>query len=315
MLPKPREPALSDNSSHHQRQEEYSTNIPSAPRISIPPPAGNNLPDSENLGVILGQLRHNEDPRYNIDFVAEALPATIVKTYAEWDWDLRRRIQAILPFLCIGPVSAVTKEELSKNNVTLLIGLCTQTQIFISKAIQAAKEADIATSVVVVSSDAEMIKEFHKITEIINEHLARVYKESLAASGNGELGMVVITCETGSDKSAAAAAAYLMDAFEDMDVTKAMQICISCRFSCNFNPWANTLKTYEGVVMARSLVLPLQDEQLHLGRSIRRVRTPEINANFRRHRDRFLHNIDDEVFADEERFAGRQGPQPFVSQE
>jgi serine/threonine/tyrosine-interacting protein len=313
MLPsKPRESALSDNPSHHQRQEEYSTRIPSAPRINIPPPAERAF-ESENGGVVLGHLRRNDDVQYNIDFVTETLPTTITKVGEEWNYDLRRQIQPILPFLSIGPGSAVTKQLLTDAGVTMVIGICLQTPFFISKAIQAAAELNLETHAVMVNSDDEMIKEFHNIIKLINGHLVRVYHSSDVASLQGKIGKVVLVCETGSEKSAAAAAAYLMDTFEEMNLDKAMQICITCRFSCNFGPWSNILKTYEGVVMARSVLSPVQDEQLQLERSIQRARTPDINANFRRQRDRFLHNIDDEVFEDEERFAGRQGPQPFIS--
>lgn len=322
-----RESAMSDDSSHHQRQEEYTSHIPSPPRIYIPPPLIKSNPKD---GMAIGAPRSNEDPEYNIDFLTDALSGHLVCQYmGEWTYDSRRQAQQILPFLYLGPASVATKEYLSTNNFTLLMGISLEPIYFIARALKAAEQANIESHAAVVKSQADLVSNFSSITKQINNHLVRLHRAHTAdpVLHPSLTGKVLVVCETGSDKSAAVVVAYLMETFQKTNLQQAMQIVITCRFSCNLTPFTTQLAAYEQVLRARNTLSSAQgiDETLSAPTTgggaattaqeniVQRVRTPDVNENFRRERDRFLHNVDDDEFADRERFSGRHGPQPFKS--
>jgi serine/threonine/tyrosine-interacting protein len=304
-IPPYRESAMSDTSIHHHRLEEYSSRMPTPPRIEIPPPL--------MLGeepIKLGPPRFNTDPALNVDFLKDLTTKFAVFHMLDtWSYNDRREAQEILPYLYLGPARTITPEWLSKHRFTLLIGLCDLSEMFIARALRCARELGIDTQAVVVTPQNSLISNFPSVSATINSHLVTTHTQGLEAK-------VLIFDETGSEKSAAAATAYLMETFDDLPLKQAMRIVITMRFSVNFSPYTQQLSAYEQVIRARHLLSPSssgmslpQADRLEISRS----RTPDQNEYFRRGRDRFLHNIDDEEFADQERFAGRSGPQPFKS--
>jgi serine/threonine/tyrosine-interacting protein len=316
-----RESAMSDNPSHHQRLEEYTAQIPAPPRIHIPPPL---IKTDQGEGITLSPPRYNEDPEYRVDFLTEAISGHRICRYlGDWTYHSRREAQEILPFLYLGPASSATKEYLSKENFTFVVGISLEPIYFISRALKVAEQLNIESFTMVVKSQVDLISDFSNITRHINNHLVRQHQAHLANPliHPSLTGKVLLVCETGSDKSAAVAVAYLMETFENTNLQKAMQIVITCRFSCNLTPFTTQLAAYEQVLRARSSLAhsPKLDVSptiiATIGHGIERERTPDVNENFRRARDQFLHNVDDEEFADRERFSGRHGPQPFKSED
>lgn len=285
-------------SNHHQRQEEYTYRMPEFPKLGIP-----HLNSSEAIQI--GPVSLNPH-LYNVDYFNSISPIECHpdKPYA-WDYEARRQMQEILPFLYLGPASAVP-QFLQHEGASLLIGVQLKGINFIGRAVQAGQKHNVTTHTIMVGTPNDLISNFQTTTKLINDHI-----NTLSQTIPPTLPKILVFCETGSEKSAAVVAAYLAETYSSLDMKLAMRICISRRFSCNFGNLTNLLDTYEQLLNARNTLSPSLDGQMTVPEPIQRVRTPDMNNNFRRGRDQFLHNVDDEEYADRERFKDRIGPQPF----
>jgi len=100
----------------------------------------------------------------------------------------------------------------------------------------------------------ELIHDFPQITALINEHLARIHQST------GQVGKVLVFCESGNERSAAVIAAYLMETHVDVDFIKAMQLVQAQRFCANFDDGLKRLlQSYWDILCARRQVAALNE--------------------------------------------------------
>jgi hypothetical protein len=247
------ESARSDTMSTYRPAEEYNNQIPNLPIISVPPPI---VSDGLVQRLDIGPPVFNPDPLYNVDFLKET-DYVNVSSYGNWQYKMRREAQPVVPFLYVGPVSnAKNKEFLRENGITMLVGVQPRSPFGIKlteAAIRSAKELDLANEIVEIGDPHELISAFPIATRAINRHLAWMHR---IAQTNPDkdigLGKVFVFCESGSEKSAAIAAAWLMETFEDVSCIRAMQIILTRRFCCNFDEvLKNVLRHYEVILKAK----------------------------------------------------------------
>ncbi|TKA30126.1 hypothetical protein B0A50_02845 [Salinomyces thailandicus] len=220
--------------SYPHKTAEYSYRVPTPPRIVVPPPAIN----SDSLPAItLNALR-------SANFLNEVNYNNIVSQNAvlEWTYERRRDAQMILPYLYLGPMPACKDERFlrgetghapgSGGGITMVLGV-RQKYSFESKlmtgALRKAQDMGIESHTVDLGGNQDLIHNFPATTALVNEHLARVHQAT------GQVGKVLVFCESGNERSAAVVAAYMMETHVDVDFIKAMQLVQAQRFCANFD--------------------------------------------------------------------------------
>jgi serine/threonine/tyrosine-interacting protein len=256
------ESAMSDDRSRHLKADEYVFRMPTPPRIVIPPLGNwNHTTSAYNLSGIVS----HSDLDINIDFLQgtgydSALATATGGAAANWKYEHRRQAQEILSFLWLGPLHAARdKEFLQREGINLIIAI--QHKVGIGSkltigAMRVANELGIAKATLDVGNNQDLIALFPTATRIINSHLRELYNRAMLNPAGGiPPGKALIFCESGNEKSAAVAAAYLMDNFQGVDYIKACQICNARRFCCSFDDSIKQyLKSYDDILQAKRSV-------------------------------------------------------------
>ncbi|KAL9094221.1 MAG: hypothetical protein Q9165_003361 [Trypethelium subeluteriae] len=217
-----------DGTHIYAQESEYTNNVPTPPRINIPPPTMRTTPANLRLGPTYGDarleaLRFLDEDNYG--FCTDSPPNTIC-----WNYEDRRHAQMILPFLYLGPMNAVSDIEfLRREGITMLLAIrptSTKTSLILNRALSMAEKLELQKGTVDVATMPELIAAFPLAIHTINEHLIHMRQISRP-------GKVLVFCETGNDRSAAVVIAYLMKMFADMDLVKAIQQVQARRFCIN----------------------------------------------------------------------------------
>jgi serine/threonine/tyrosine-interacting protein len=242
---------MSDFSNAHKRNHtEYTYRLPTPPRIVVPPPTLT----SEMPGLI---VTNGSSDDLDMSFLkAMDLEDIIQKnTLLEWSYERRRQAQMILPWLYLGPmVAAKDKEFLAREGITMALAIRARENTM-TGAMQASREVCAEVATVDAPTFHELTSKFPETNRLINSHIARFRQHSLEKSGQPILGKVLVFCESGNEKSAAVAAAYLMDLLDNFDYIKAMQVCQTQRFCVNFDDTIkNILRSYWDILQARRFV-------------------------------------------------------------
>lgn len=185
----------------------------------------------------------------------------------DWQYESRRKAQRITDSLYLGPIGAARDHDfLKRAGITMILG-CRDTIYKSSSASveKAAQELGIEAKFVdVYDRKNRFIEAFKQVTEIINTHLLGFVGKQ-AASGvahrNIAPGKVLVCCETGNDRSAATAAAYLMTIFK-ADHIRAMQFISLQRFCVTFDDDIKfILQTYEELLKSSEDVRQQQQQE------------------------------------------------------
>ena len=257
----------------HSPAQSWSFRVPSPPRIIVPPPMlkADGMPD---LHVV-------QDPTFDFEssgFANAQFLQTVtygdfmnVNNMLDWKYEQRRMAQRILPFLYLGPVSAARdKGFLQREGITMVLAvrntMSAQAKLLGTKS---AEELGLDTRMIDVAGNQELIAAFPKAIEVINVHLSTMYQheQHRAAKGinvqnsrHSTPGKVLIFCESGNERSAALATAYIM-AMYATDLIKAIQIVQAQRFAVAFDDsLRNLLSTYELILQARRDVVQANGE-------------------------------------------------------
>ncbi|KAF1940549.1 FMI2 protein [Clathrospora elynae] len=296
------ETAMSDLANGHMRNHnEYTWRLPTPPRINVPPPTlATDMP-----GLVIGGGSGEE---VDMGFLKDMDLEGIVQrnTLMDWAYERRRQAQMILPWLYLGPmVAAKDKAFLQREGITMVLAIRAQANSMMG-AVQAAGEVCMEVATVEAASFDRLTPQFGETARIINLHIARVRQRALEQTGQPALGKVLIFCESGNEKSAAVAAAYLMETLSNIDHVQAMQVCQAQRFCVNFDDTLkNMLRSYWDILGARrSVATSAAQIPQHNG-----ANTPTTTKSKRRielTRDDGDMDMDDGVYeSDALRFAGR----------
>lgn len=307
--------AMSDFSSAHRRNHaEYTYRLPTLPRIVVPPPTLT----SEMPGLIVTN-GSNED--LDMSFLKTLDLDDIIQknTLLEWTYDRRRQAQMILPWLYLGPMMAAKdKNFLAREGITMALAVRAR-ENSMTGAMQASREVCAEVATVDAPTFYELTSKFAETNRLINTHVARFRQHSLETSGQAILGKVLVYCESGNEKSAAVAAAYLMDLLDSFDHIKAMQVCQAQRFCVNFDDTIkNILQSYWDILRARrSVASSIEEEQYPNGHAsnglqVQPAQAPKQKRTIEHTRDDDDMDVDDG--ADALRFLGRDNT-PFQNRD
>jgi hypothetical protein len=236
--------------SYPHRTSTSSYRVPTPPRIVVPPPTLNDnaLPEF-TLNVLKDASFLNNTTNYE-KLVQQNL-------ILEWTYERRREAQMILPYLYLGPLAAVKDEAwLRRQGITCVLGV-RQKGAFQSRLVNTAmaKAGDIGIEncAIDVVDNQDLIQSFPSTTAQIHQHVAQHLQQT------GQLGKVLVFCESGNERSAGVVAAYLMETHEDVDYIKAMQLCQAQRFCVNFDDGLKRLlQGYWDILCARRQVADTQ---------------------------------------------------------
>ncbi|PGH08542.1 hypothetical protein GX51_01061 [Blastomyces parvus] len=187
----------------------------------------------------------------------------------EWQYDQRREAQTILPFLYVGPTASARDVEFVKSaGITYLLGIRGPLphHARVVNADKCAAALGIETDNIVIANDQDFIKAFPDIIRKINEHICCCpihHTDAPTVPGKDAPSKpwkkVLIFCETGNERSAAVAIAYLM-AMLNYDVLTAFINVQGRRLCCNLpESLKRVLQTFESILAAKRDVMKAQN--------------------------------------------------------
>ncbi|EEH36203.1 dual specificity protein phosphatase 3 [Paracoccidioides lutzii Pb01] len=257
------------------------------------------------------------------DFFKSLGPASFHSGYGfmEWHYNKRREAQMILPFLYVGPTSAARNIEFVKGEgITYLLGIRGPMPYHerIVCADKCAAQLGIKSDYIVLEDDEDLAQSIPDIIRSINDHLCCCPVHIQPGSNAQEpisdrpLKKVLIFCETGNERSAAIAIAYLM-AIMNYDLVKAFINVQGRRYCCNLtDPLKGGLHTFESVLTAKRDLAKAQSDVSSVNGNPR-ASSPRKRAIDAIHEGDSAVNVPDvdPLEMDQQRFASRNSQQPF----
>lgn len=317
----------------HSPAQQYTFRVPSPPRIIVPPPHLNSsgIPD---LNLVQDtSMEYDSSGFSNADFLSAIKYPNFITSnnMLEWKYEQRRSAQKILPFLYLGPMSAAKdKVFLEREGITMVLAvrntLSAQAKLLGSRA---AQELGLEVIWIDVAGNQELIAAFPRGIEVINTHLSKMFHVQQAHPTSAEKeetsipGKVLLFCESGNERSATMAAAYIMAMYKK-DLQTALQIVQAQRFCVAYDDsLRNLLQTYDIILRAKrdihQAAIATQDVRLRGGEGIER-RGGESTQQSRRGKRTFDDAQEDDMDIDMDggqgqmdaaRFEQREGLAPF----
>lgn len=239
----------------HATHQEYTYRLPTAPRITVPPPCA---PGSSTPPSLINDTMPGLQTELDMSFLKDIdLTETVQQnTMTAWSYEHRRQAQVILPWLWLGPLAAVKDRDfLARENFTLILAVRASSTTM-NGILRVLKEQGANVATIEAADAFTLTGKFADASRLINQHVHDVWTHSSLAGGGGggrpQVAKVLVFCESGNEKSASVAAAYLMTALRDCDHIRAMQMCQTQRFCANFDDGAKlSLRSYWDIVAAR----------------------------------------------------------------
>ncbi|KAF7560238.1 hypothetical protein G7046_g3900 [Stylonectria norvegica] len=310
----------------------YTNRVPSPPLIHVSPRSrlpGQGLPvltpSYENIDS--SQLRGHD-----VQIITQNGAETATNRVTNWTYEQRRTAQPILDFLYLGPSSAARDHTfLAREGITMILivrdaRMAPRPLLTVDKA---AAALEIVVHYVDIEGPHELIPKFSKTIHIINDHLLRV-RHGQTPGDNTVVQIpnvaahlyrakVLIVCETGNDRSAAIAAAYIMAVF-GKDMVTALEYISLHRFCCCFDEdTKRKLQSWGDILRARAQVATFSQgssSTLHPASSGPGFDTRPSVGTKRRLEDMMVDDVDDAPSSgsslDRDRFAGREFLSPFM---
>jgi serine/threonine/tyrosine-interacting protein len=300
-----------------QASAPYDRRRPSPPFIHIPPhgtttsgePMAGLMPSYENVGST--QLT-----RHDLEIITQNAIQIAQDRSSDWSYEQRRRAQPLLDFLYLGPNSVIRDLAfLEHAGITLIMVVrdSRMTNTRLASLDKARRALNIQHHYVDFQGNEQLIGMFPGVIRIINDHLLSIHHTG-AGGTNARRGKVLIACETGNERSATLAAAYIMAMF-NADMITTLQFISVQRFCCCLDEDVKRkLQCWEDLLHAQSQVAAQN-------RSVEGTQhLPSNVQHAKRHIDEVvgmsqeLVTDQDMDMTDEDRFTGRAAFVPFVSQ-
>ena len=182
----------------------------------------------------------------------------------DWQYEERRRAQKILPFLHLGPAAAARDRGFLQASAITMTLAVHDVDLNAMQAIirpKVPRELGLETATVKIEGRHAFIPAFKQVIAIINNHLAPRYQSWDDKAAQPLPGAVLVFCESGNEKSAAAVAAYIMAMFS-MDLVRALQVVQSRRFCVSVDDgMRHLLQAFQDVIEAQNQVNALRFQE------------------------------------------------------
>lgn len=242
-----------ENSKYH-RNDDYTGRMPSPPRIAIPVPS-----IAPNFARLLVSNADRIPKQLSFLCLYDWTDLTVAQSYhGDWKYEFRRRAQKILPFIYLGPIStARDKEFLMTDHITMILSIrhlsrsAANTPKTPAGTLKVAAELGIETHTLNLADNQQLIAAFPLITHTINEHLLRLQHSGVSTISSKPSAKVLVTCESGNERSAAAVTAYVMQLFE-LDMKDAIQVVHAQRLCIHVDEeMKHILVAYDDILRAK----------------------------------------------------------------
>ncbi|KAL0933148.1 dual specificity phosphatase [Colletotrichum truncatum] len=240
----------------------YSHRPPSPPYIPIPMtfPKGS---DASTLVPSYDNVDSMHLTSDDLNIITRNVNQTATDRSVGWSYEARRQAQSILDFLYLGPLSVARDQAwLAKEGITMII-VSRHSRVAQARLMSVDKVAQslgILVEYLDVADNYELIRGFPEVVRKINSHLLDVYRRQaletqeghmIIDNGNFKGGKVLVVCETGNDRSAFVAAAYIMTVYGKGMVSSVQFVSVQ-RFSANFDEdGKRMLQAYEDILTAQ----------------------------------------------------------------
>lgn len=294
----------------------YTYGAPSPPTIPIPVATWS----SRDPSMTLLPSYKNADPTQltsrDIGIIIQDEKFVATEKGADWVYEQRREAQMITKFLYVGPNSVARNHAyLQREGITMI--LVARDPRHPTKRLpsvdKAAEALGIRAGYVDVDGVSQLIQTFPLAVEAINNHLLEVYHDQAQdRTQDGDMvvepasfkrGKVLVTCETGNERSPTIVAAYMM-AVLGTNLASTVHFICSQRFCCCFDEEVKRkLQSWEDILRARSQVAAAQAQLNGAGPS-------KTKRHFEETMDD--EDVDTEAKMDMDRFQGRDTFSPFL---
>ncbi|ROW04467.1 hypothetical protein VMCG_04978 [Cytospora schulzeri] len=201
-----------------------------------------------------------------------------------WRYEDRRRAQPVLDFLYLGPLAAVRDHDfLRDEGITMLLSVrdAAMAHMRIVTVDRAVDALGLEVQYLNIADRQQLIRALPSTIDRINDHLLRVYRSQLqqlqqlqqrqSAGGGGgsgtidpatfRRGKVLVFCETGNERGAVVAAAYLM-AMYGTEMVSAVQFVSCQRFCVSFDePTKHMLQSFGDILDAKKMIARQNHQQ------------------------------------------------------
>lgn len=191
-----------------------------------------------------------------------------------WRYEDRRKAQPVLDFLYLGPLAVVRDHAfLRDEGITMLLAVrdATMAHMRIVTVEKAVAALDLEAQYLDIADRQQLIQALPATVKKINDHLLRVYQSQLQkVNGRGDMaidpstfrrGKVLVFCETGNDRGAVVAAAYLMSMYGTAMV-RAVQFVSCQRFCVTFDePTKHMLQSFGDILDAKKMIARQNQQQ------------------------------------------------------
>ncbi|KAI0172192.1 phosphatases II [Hypoxylon sp. FL1284] len=252
----------------------YTAGAPSVPLVHLPYVWSFKKNQEEYMKII--PIYENTDPTLlnSEDFaiVTRGHKEQLAKDCSfGWTYHHRRQAQPVLDFLYLGPSTlARDRHFLSSKGITMLLAVRDSRQVGARLMANESlvRELGIEAEYIDVAGHNELMHAFPSAVSKINDHMLKTFNQQRPANAdvqmrNGETtvragklegGRVLVFCETGNERSAAVAIAYLMSLF-GLSLPEAVQFVSYKRFSVSLTEELRyMLKVHEDLLVARRIV-------------------------------------------------------------
>lgn len=296
----------------------YSLRAPSPPYIHVPVVARSTATNDETFQLTPSAVYLDANNLTANDLNAITRNTTQIATdrAATWSYEQRRHAQPILDFLYLGPTSAVRDHDFLRREAITMVVVVRDARIAtpLMSVTRAAEDVGLQVSYVNIDGLHQLIHDLPDIIRDLNRHLLRVFQRQVSdGTGEARRGKILVTCDSGNDRSAAVVCAYIMTMF-GKDMLTALQFVSIQRFCCTFDEdIKRMLQTYEDILRAKAAVAVDRRENTHHA-------SPDTKKSVKRGFDSTIDmDVDspdgEDLDADIMRFTGRGAFAPFADVE
>lgn len=244
----------------------YTRRPPSPPTFNVPIPHGGRstgADDDNDSTIAIAPDYDRADPTQvsaaELDIITDNRKQTKAVMPRDWTYEQRRLGSRILDFLHLGPNTVIRDlDYLSREGFTMVV--------VVRDTLMGARESQGLNRAVSslgvqgyyadVSRPRGLIAMLDPAIRAINAHLLSRHRAALAEGGDPQRcrppGKVLVTCESGNDRSANLVAAYIMAVY-GRSVQTALHYINAQRFCCVYNDESKrVLQAWGDIVKARS---------------------------------------------------------------
>ncbi|SPN98559.1 uncharacterized protein DNG_01605 [Cephalotrichum gorgonifer] len=228
----------------------YSRRAPSPPFIPVARTCVNQLQGPPTITPSFSAVDPGTLSEDDLQILTGGLEQIAVERSVSWTYPMRHAAQSILDFLYVGPRPVVKDTEwLSARGITMVVlahdvGFGATIGKFAERFTAG---LGIEMLLVPVASAQDLVASFDDVIRAVSLNVVGVYRRS----GGERKGKVLVTCQTGNDRSTVIAAAYLMSVF-GVSMVEAVNFVMAQRFCANFDEECKRiLCAWEEILQAR----------------------------------------------------------------